>query len=157
MPLYLALFLLLTVNVFQKDKCLCTPATPEDTTFLGWTEFVLSEKQNLKQITGTATIAAKFNEKTVPVSNVLVEVFDNPDIALTHNLDLKTRQEKQKRVAACFTGLDGKFCFNQIPKGSYEVRLSKQGYDPTSVIVNLVKRSAKYEDKTLHILMTVSQ
>lgn len=57
-----------------------------------------------------------------PLGGVLVEVFDKPDWI---RRGLPASDTEQKRVAACRTGRNGKFCFKRLPPGKYALRLGK--------------------------------
>jgi protocatechuate 3,4-dioxygenase beta subunit len=73
-----------------------------------------------------------------PLLNVLVEVFDHPDHLLLEHPSNQKEKAKQRRIAACETGDDGKFCFVKIPKGNYEIRTSlDSGWNVTHVWVRL--------------------
>jgi hypothetical protein len=72
---------------------------------------------------------------TAPMEDVLVELYDQPEIALTAKTS--SDREKQKRLAACVTGKDGKFSFDPRP-GKYELRLSKHNeWRCTSIIIEV--------------------
>lgn len=74
--------------------------------------------------------------------DLLVELFDQPDYLLCewkpNNPDRCTTKppDDQRRLAACRTGKDGKFCFDNLPAGTYELRISKsKDWSPTHVYV----------------------
>jgi hypothetical protein len=73
-----------------------------------------------------------------PLSNVLVEVFDHPDHLLLEYPKNQEERAKQRRIAACKTRADGRFCFVGIPKGKYEIRSSiDPGWNVTHVWVRV--------------------
>jgi hypothetical protein len=85
----------------------------------------------------------------VSEEDVLVEVFDHPELAQGGD---QTRTG-QKRLKACVTQKDGKFSFN-LPFGKYEVRCSKPvGWNCTSVIVTLSKKGSS---KRLNVRLEVA-
>ena len=63
--------------------------------------------------------------------DLLVEILGQPDYlncewrANNPNRCSTAPPVTQRRLAACKTGKDGKFCFDNIPAGSYELRISK--------------------------------
>jgi hypothetical protein len=68
------------------------------------------------------------------------EVFDHPEGLQ----EPWKKNPQQKRIAACVTGADGKFCFRRLPSGTYELRISKgAGIDVTSVQVTVDARKGK--------------
>lgn len=76
------------------------------------------------------------------MDDALVEIFDKPDYLLCEwrpgnpNRCTADAPAGQRRVAACKTGKDGRFCFSDIPAGSYEVRVSKgSGWNVAKVYV----------------------
>jgi len=70
----------------------------------------------------------------MPVKDALVEVFDNPDYLLDEAT--MAHPPKQKRLRACITGTDGKFCMRNLPSGKYELRASvNAGIDVTHIYV----------------------
>lgn len=68
-----------------------------------------------------------------PIKGVLVEVFTHPEDTPQWMSDVTEGKSKQRKVAACRTGTDGKFWFSNLAPGRYEVRLSYGSYDPTTV------------------------
>ena len=81
------------------------------------------------------------------LENALVENFDNPDYLLKTTPQNNLKQPQQKRLAACVTGPDGKFCFRHLPSGTYELRSSmKSGWNVTHVHVTVDKRSGESEE-----------
>jgi hypothetical protein len=72
-----------------------------------------------------------FNDE--PLDGALVEVFDRPDYLLCEWEEGNPRgctirpPAGQRRVAACVTGEGGKFCFDGLPAGRYELRASRDG------------------------------
>lgn len=60
-----------------------------------------------------------------PMEDVLVEIFDKPDYLLGGNPFAD--HPNQKRLKACVTSADGKFCLRGLSSGKYEIRVSKDG------------------------------
>jgi hypothetical protein len=81
-----------------------------------------------------------------PIIGALVEVFTHPEDTPQGPYEAAGKS-KQRRVAACRTGPDGKFWFRNLPPGKYEVRSSNEGqpsyvvatpvFDVTSLIVDI--------------------
>jgi len=87
-----------------------------------------------------------------PLEHALVEVFDHPEYLLDQSSSFKRDHPEQKRVAACRTGADGKFCLRNLPPGKYELRSSlSSGWDVTHVYVVLDKKAG--QGKALHVRM----
>ena len=75
-------------------------------------------------------------------SNVLVEVFDYPEIALSD--DSAEVRSKQLRVAVYQTDASGKFCIKGLKPGRYEIRASCiDGFDAGRVVVTLKPKSRR--------------
>jgi hypothetical protein len=89
-----------------------------------------------------------------PLENVLVEIFDRPDYLLNKPSPDSHGSAGQKRLAACQTSTDGKFCFRGLPAGKYELRSSINiGWNVTHVYV-VVDREAGVR-RELHVGMYV--
>jgi len=79
-----------------------------------------------------------------PMEGALVEIFDKPDYLLSGK-QWEDRPQ-QKRLRACVTSADGKFCFRGLPSGKYEIRVSKElGWNITHVYVELDQKHGKNE------------
>ena len=122
------------MNASALEKCKCSPPGADETTHWGGNQaIVIKESKIYSSFRGVVQDATG-----KPFLNVLVEVFDHPDhLLLEHPLNEKEKA-KQRRIAACKTGDDGKFCFVKIPKGKYEIRTSiDSGWNVTHVWVRL--------------------
>ena len=131
------------------QRCKCFPAAADETTRNGANEnIVMVEKQSHTRIAGVVSAGGD------PASDVLVEVFDNPDHLLLPYPDSVNKRKAQRRVAACVVRDNGEFCFTNIPAGKYEVRFSKDGgWNHTSVVLTVGGRKATHEK--LEIAMQV--
>ncbi|HEV2704923.1 MAG TPA: carboxypeptidase-like regulatory domain-containing protein [Pyrinomonadaceae bacterium] len=88
-----------------------------------------------------------------PVADVLVEVFDNPDWILQGHSESPVQQH---RLTACKTGPDGRFCFEDLPAGRYELRASKDAaWNPSHVYVVVSPRGRKSTRAGLTLRLTV--
>ena len=93
-----------------------------------------------------------------PLSDVLVEIFDKPDHLLASYPQNEKLKREQRRIAACKTGADGRFCFQNIPKGKYEIRASvDSGWNVTHVwvLIDPHGRQAKKEDLRLSMSLGI--
>lgn len=89
--------------------------------------------------------------------DVFVEVFDNPSARLERGVGPGDLAKKQKRIAACKTVEDGRFCFANIPSGRYELRYTKDAsYETKSVIVTIGKNNQGGSKKEISVSLEVS-
>jgi hypothetical protein len=109
---------------------------------------VLFERALLKSLEGIVT-----DRTGVALEGALVQVFDRPE-ASPHNEGRRTSTE-QNRVAACLAGAGGKFCFDKIPAGKYEVRIHAQGFNPSSIFVELNPKHRQSVRKVVEVEMDV--
>jgi hypothetical protein len=118
-------------------ECKCSPAKEAETTHWGGNEVVVEiEKQSHRHIHGTVE-----DTYLKPFEGALVEIFDHPDYLLDQNAPFTRNHPEQKRVAACRTSRDGKFCFRSLPPGKYELRSSiDSNWNVTQVYVVVGKK-----------------
>jgi hypothetical protein len=133
--------LLLTPFVFA--DCKCHAPDKEETTHWGGNEMIVVKEENsYRQLRGTIEMSGGGRLK-----DALVEVFDHPDYLLDSSHSRREGPPEQKRLAACHTAADGKFCFRNLPPGKYELRSSLgSGWNVTRVYVVLegqAKRGGK--------------
>jgi hypothetical protein len=127
-----------TAQAFS-DDCKCNPLKDEETThWVGNQTHVLIEKRSYRTLRG---IVVRPDEQ--PFGSALVEVFADP------------KKSEGRRVAACRTGVDGKFCFVGLASGRYELRASSEdahaGWDVIKMYV--VVNPTSENKKDLRILM----
>jgi protocatechuate 3,4-dioxygenase beta subunit len=129
--------------------CKCSSVKEEETTHWGGNEVVTEiENQSHRQVHGTVE-----NPYLKPVEGALVEIFDHPDYLLDQNAPYTRTHPEQKRVAACRTPRDGKFCFPNLPPGKYELRSSVgSGWDVTHIYVVVEKKG---QTKKIQVRMTL--
>lgn len=128
----LLVLLILTSTSAVLGQCKPTPDTRR--TDWGHQNVVIIHSEPLRTLTGFVIAGYP----GVSEEDVLVEVFDHPELAQGGN---QTRT-RQKRLKACVTQKDGKFSFD-LPFGKYEVRCSKPvEWNSTSVIVTLSKKGS---------------
>jgi len=128
--------------------CTCHQPEKGDTTRQGANQFVIYvEKESYRQIEGIVEM-----DDDRAIENALVEVFDHPDYLLDEN-PLKNHPD-QKRLSACRTAVDGKFCFRALPSGKYELRSSLDGgWNTTHIYVVVDKRA--HQTKKIKVVMSV--
>jgi hypothetical protein len=94
-----------------------------------WMSVVLSETYTVKVLQGKIVDS---NDK--PISKALIEV-----IKISEN-------GKGKIIYICQTQESGKFYFNKLKQGKYEIRVSLEGHDRTSVKVTVSKEATSSEN-----------
>jgi hypothetical protein len=75
------------------------------------------------------------------MNDVLVEVYDHPEVAVSDHPD----STLQRRISACVTSNTGQFSIN-VPSGFYEVRFSSSsplGVECTSILVKVRRFSTR--------------
>ncbi len=130
--------------------CKCSRPDKGETTHWGGNQVVVFvEEKSHQKMQGTIEM---YDRR--PLENALVEIFDHPEYLLDQSSSFKRDHPKQKRLAACRTGADGKFCFRNLPPGKYELRSSvNSGWDVTHVYVVLDKKAG--QDNSLVVRMEV--
>ena len=120
--------------------CRCERVLEGETTHWGGNEAIVDEqKPTLKVVQGVVENAG------MPLRSALVEVF----------VGWKYAPTGKKRVAACKTAEDGKFCFTNLRSGKYEIRSSiGKGWDVTHVLVTVDIKNGK--DASLDVAMQVA-
>ena len=92
-----------------------------------------------------------------PVKGALVEVFTRPEYLLINKPIDKRGRSNQRRVAACRTGTDGRFCFVGLRAGQYELRSSSDdtatGWNVSQVYVVINPKG--HRRKELSVEMTL--
>src|SRR5258708_26868101 len=112
----------------------CKPAPDTRKTDWGHQNAVMIHSEPLRTLTGFVVAGYP----GVSEEDVLVEVFDHPELAQGGD---QTRTG-QKRLKACVTQKDGSFSL-ELPDGKYELRCSKPSeWNCTSVLVTLSKKGS---------------
>ena len=140
-------FLSATIPLAGND-CTCRRPEKGETTHWGGNEMiVVDEEESYRRLAGTIVMPDDRR-----LENVHVEVFDHPDYLLDQSLLRK--EHPQKRLAACRTAVDGKFCFHSLPSGVYELRASiGAGWNVTHVHVRVDTKNGSSED--MRVIMTL--
>ena len=124
----------------------CTVAQSSDRTNWGATMSFRREPDPLKQIQGVV-----FTGAIELGANVLVELFDKPDAWDTWDFR-HGEAPPQDRLAACFTSRKGRFRFEGVRDGRYELRVSAVlGFDSQSVILEVRKTKGRNTPLEVHL------
>jgi len=120
--------------------CKCHRPEKGDTTRPGGNMFIVQQEEKpYRKLEGRVELY-----ENTPLEEVLVEVFDQPEYLLKNG---GVAPNNQKRLAACVTSDDGKFCFRHLPPGKYELRASsKAGVNVTHVYVIVDKRAGQTKE-----------
>lgn len=147
--LAIALMLGCLVNSSFPENCKCTTPAAGETTHQGGNEIVTFREHRIyKSVRG---VVRDVNDE--PVEGVLVEVFDHPEWLLSNP---PANRMEQHRIAACKTGADGSFCFENIPSGRYELRASKDAaWNPSHVYIVVNRRSRRSTRAGITVRLTV--
>jgi hypothetical protein len=135
------------------SKCHCQKASEQESTHWGWQKVILKGESFTRRIHGQV-----LDPLDQPLIEVLVEVLTDPDILLMEpSPDREKREGKQRRIAACKSDKDGKFCFTNLRAGRYELRCSKTGFDAPQMIVVVTRRTDWRLGPSLTIILPVSK
>jgi hypothetical protein len=115
-----ALLLTFSGNISAQGNCGCVKAQPDEMTQWGNELITIVERKPYKQIRGIV-----LDPSDAKVQDALIEVFTHPEHLLPDYPEKEKAKVKQRRLAACKTTTDGKFCFPNLPAGKYELRVSK--------------------------------
>lgn len=154
----LILFAVCLVASMHAGKCDCRAVASNETTRVGGNEWVVYREPGVKRrIQGVVSMPLKELHE-----DLLVELFDKPDYLLCEwkpdNPDRCTTRppDDQRRLAACRTGKDGKFCFDNLPAGTYELRISKsQEWSPTHVYVVVDPKDPKSTNTPIEVSLNI--
>ncbi len=141
MKLLIAILAILSCGpLIGAQDCSCVKLNADEITRQGYSAtYVSIEKKPFKILRGTAILGVTKE----PLENVFVEVF----IADSKNSALK-------RVAGCRTSADGKFCFTDLAKGKYILRLSKDGgFAITEIIVKVSPKNGRDKEITGYVML----
>ena len=145
----LTLFLLLApFGSTAPGDCKCSrPARGETTHFGGNESVVVDEQEVYRHAQGVVIDTAG------PVEGALVEVFTHPEKWLDSSGGSRVNP-KQRRIAACRTRADGRFCFRGLAAGKYEIRSSlNTGWNVTHFCVGIDPENGKTGEieVTMHV------
>ena len=142
------LLVLLPVCIAPQD-CKCVITTSEDSTRHGGNQLVtFVEKRTFEELNGIV-----LDVNGTALEGVLVELFDQPEWIKN---DGTPRPTNQKRLHACVTAKDGRFCFPKLAKGNYELRVSRDaGWNPSFIFVRIDPKASRARKKPIEVLLTV--
>ena len=134
---------------FLVKGCSCLPPAPNETTHQGGNELISFIKdKTFKGVQGVVR-----DENGEPLEGVLVELFDKPD--WIRRQDWSSLGD-QRRIAACKTGSDGRFCFENISAGEYELRGRIDiAWNPSHVLLKVNPNSRRASRKAITLQMRV--
>lgn len=116
------------------NQCVCPVVPSQEQTRWGNEHVVISTVTRVRILRGAINDATNS-----PMPNALVEVFTDPDVmTLAYSADVEARRAKQRRIAACFTNAEGKFCLAGLPAGRYELRCSAKNFQAVSQTIKVV-------------------
>ena len=108
------------------QSSICEQLNDNETTRQGYSELIVfKEKNTFQVIRGISVLGGQ------PLENVFVEIFP---------------YKSDKRIAGCRTSENGKFSFQNLNKGKYKIKLSKDGGFKTTEIH--IKISPKSKNNT---------
>jgi hypothetical protein len=123
----------------------CVAATDDAVTFHGNEDIVISISHAMRSPKGIVK-----DVNGAPLSHVLIEVFDHPEVRLREG---PPAQEIQRRISACIINDSGSFDL-KLPGGDYEMRFSKSGgWQCTSTLIHVRRFSFR---RRLDVVMQVA-
>ncbi|HEX6187839.1 MAG TPA: carboxypeptidase-like regulatory domain-containing protein [Pyrinomonadaceae bacterium] len=150
------LLLFLASAFYQKNTCTCIKPAAEEATYWSSGEVTMNDDKVYKTVHGVIQYP-----DGKPMPDALVEIYNKPENVLRSWKGLKQKPIRQKRIAACKTGTDGKFCFTNIPSGKYELRTSKSSemccaWNPVRAYLVLDPRKRNSTSEGLEIALQLS-
>jgi hypothetical protein len=91
-----------------------------------------------------------------PISEVRVELYDHPEVWLDPKLrTMEDRARLQHKLRKTVTRDRGEFKFNRVKPGRYELRLTRDGFNVTSIILTVTKSHQDASADHLTVEMTL--
>ena len=148
----LQLVIIATIGFFttiNNCECSCLEVDSSETTHYGGNMLdIYKEEKTYRLLDGKV-----LDSNGEPLSGVLVEVFDNPEWIKQGK---KRNASNQTRISVCKTSTDGKFCFKKLPKGEYELRLSKnKNWNPTHMYIEVDPEDSNAVLGPLEVWLTI--
>jgi hypothetical protein len=131
------------VNTINSQECKCRAPEPGATTRTGYSEeLATTDEIPHKSVRGVVHLLGHDE----PMEGVLIELFTLPARPPGRP------PQKQRRLKACITEADGRFCFKGIAKGWYELRASKEGgFEITHVEVFIDPKNPESTDRGIDV------
>jgi len=132
---YVLLFLLLShLQGHQAHECSCRHAPTQERTRWGNDNVTFSTVSRVRVLKGSITVGSE-----QPKANALVEIYTDPDaILLLNSPEREERRARQRRISACLTDAEGRFCLAGLPPGRYELRCSAEAFQTVSQTIRVV-------------------
>lgn len=157
MKLLILLPLFLLSVFYQTKTCTCIKPGVGENTYWSNGEVTMKDDKIYKTLHG---IVQYSDGKVMP--GTLIEIYDKPENVLRSWKGQKQKPIRQRRIAACKTGVDGRFCFVNIQSGKYELRISKSSemccaWNPVRayVIVNPHNRNSTNEEIEIEMQLSL--
>jgi Carboxypeptidase regulatory-like domain len=150
-----ALMSLILYGVPLAKNCHCPPPKGDERThWVGNLEMVFVERRSYRQLRGTVR-----DPNGNPVKEALIEVFTHPEYLLIDKPIDKRGRSNQRRIAACRTDVDGKFCFVGLPAGKYELRSSSDdtatGWNVSQMYVVVNPKGHRKKELTVEMTLGI--
>ena len=137
---------LLFLNPFSENKptCKCMPAKADEVP-RGANMVIEIHLGKVKKLKGRVML-----QDDTPAEEAIVEVFDYKK---SDKGDLYNIPQLRERQTACKVSKDGRFCFSNLPSGTYLLRVgtTHDGFDYTLIKVTLAPRDKKSSNKEIEI------
>ena len=139
-------------NAVPGEKCRCVPAPLNEATHYGGNRLIVfHETKSYPSLQGVV-----LDQSGAEMQDVLIEVFDHPEWLLLGYPEFEKARQKQRKIAACKTGADGRFCFAGLPHGKYELRCSfGPGMNGTHVHVTIAGSRIAHPRRSLRVTMSL--
>ena len=145
------LSLILFGSPVEKKECTCIPAAKTDNFYPGNESVMIEGTRTIRRLQGVVLDPA---DQVMPQS--LVEVFSSNTSLMNRDVqNVSSGREQQSRIKVCWTDEKGRFCFRGIQIGIYIMRISHQGFQPVSFIVE-IKAGKKRQMKPLEVMLNVA-
>jgi hypothetical protein len=119
----------------------------------GVEHIVVVEKKPVLEIRGVV-----FDPSDSPIPHAKVELYDHPEVwtdaTILTNWEERTR--RQHKLREFVTKEDGKFRLQDVEPGKYELRLTYEGFNTTSIIFTLAAPGQKASRDALPVHMHLS-
>ena len=100
---------------------------------------------------------SSLGNKPEPIENMTIEVYDHPEPAGSSS---SMSRVTQRLIAACKTDKHGMFCFQGLPPGKYEIRISDREryrtagpWEDVTLVVTLDPRKRRSTNKLIETFL----